>query len=167
MFAYSQNNCIKNPVEFDDERYLRIIDYAANLGLIIITHAGEDIGLPEKIHCAPDMILRVLKHIQPEKLILAHMGGWNMWDEVEEKLVGKNVYMDTAFVFEKDVPHIQKEQFLRIVKRHGVDKIVFATDSPWSDQGESIREILDMELTKEQQDRILGGNAKKLLDLHF
>ncbi len=150
-------------VEFDDERYLRIMDYAANLGLIIITHAGEDIGLPEKIHCTPDMVLRVLNHIQPEKLILAHMGGWNMWDEVEEKLVGKNVYLDTAFVFEKDVPHISKEQFQRIVNRHGADKIVFATDSPWADQGESIQSIMDMELTKEQQDQILGENAGRLL----
>lgn len=29
--------------------------------------------------------------------------------EVEEKLVGKNVYFDTAFSFEKVIPHLEKE----------------------------------------------------------
>lgn len=152
-------------VEFDDDRYLRIMDYAANLGLIIVTHAGEDIGIPEKIHCTPDMILNVFKHIQPEKLVLAHMGGWNMWDEVEEKLVGRNVYFDTAFVFEEVPPHIATEQFKRIVKNHGAEKILFATDSPWSGQRESIMEIRKLNLKPEEEKMILGENAKILLGL--
>ena len=74
-------------VEFDDPRYLRIFKYADELGLVIVTHAGEDIGLPKKIHCTPDMVLNVLSKVNPKKLVLAHMGGWNLWDEVEEKLV--------------------------------------------------------------------------------
>ncbi|MBR1693525.1 MAG: amidohydrolase family protein [Lachnospiraceae bacterium] len=152
-------------VEFDDERYVRIMDYAANLGLIIVTHAGEDIGLPEKIHCTPDMVLHVLDRIQPEKLVLAHMGGWNMWDEVEEKLVGKQVYLDTAFVFEKETSHMEKEQFLRMVSRHGADRILFATDSPWSDQGQSVRHIRQMGLKEPEESRILGENAAGLLGL--
>ena len=71
-------------VEFDDPRYLRIFKYADELGLVIVTHAGEDIGLPKKIHCTPDMVLNVLNKVNPKKLVLAHMGGWNLWDEVEE-----------------------------------------------------------------------------------
>jgi len=152
-------------VDFDDGRYVRIMDYAANLDLIIVTHAGEDVGLPEKIHCTPDMILRVLGQIQPEKLVLAHMGGWNMWDEVEEKLVGRDVYFDTAFVFEEIVSHMEEEQFLRIVHNHGPEKILFATDSPWSDQGEYVRKIKEMDFPGEQKEMILGGNAARLLKL--
>lgn len=45
------------------------------------------------------MVLNVLNKVNPKKLVLAHMGGWNLWDEVEEKLVGKNVYFDTGFFF--------------------------------------------------------------------
>ena len=56
-------------VEFDDERYLRIMDYAANLDLAIITHA-ERISDCLKIHCTPDSVLNILRHIQPDKLIL-------------------------------------------------------------------------------------------------
>lgn len=152
-------------VMFDDDRYLRIMDYAANLGLVIVTHAGEDIGLPEKIHCTPDSVINILKHIQPEKLVLAHMGGWNMWNEVEEKLVGRNLYFDTAFVFETVPPHIPEEQFRRIVKNHGADRILFATDSPWSAQDESIKVIQNLHFTPEEEKMILGDNARKLLEL--
>lgn len=31
-----------------------------------------------------------------------------------------------AFSFEKGIPHLEKEQFLRIVEKHGADKILFA-----------------------------------------
>lgn len=152
-------------VDFDDERYLRVMDYAANLGLIIITHAGEDIGLPEKIHCTPDSVVEVLKHIQPDKLILAHVGGWNMWNEVEEKLVGRPVYFDTAFSFEEVPPHLDREQFCRIVKNHGADKIVFATDSPWSGQKESLDIIRAMGFDRDTENLILGENAKRILKI--
>lgn len=152
-------------VEFDDERYLRIMDYAANLGLAIITHAGEDIGLPEKIHCTPDRVINILKHIQPDKLILAHMGGWNMWNEVEEKLVGKNVYFDTSFCLEQVPPHLDKEQFVRIIRNHGADKIVFATDSPWSDQKLEVDNIMGMGFDEDTEKMIFGDNARKILNI--
>lgn len=152
-------------VEFDDERYLRIMDCAADLGLVIVTHAGEDVGIPEKHHCTPDMVLHILSQIQPEKLVLAHMGGWNMWAEVEEKLVGRNVYFDTAFVFEPVPAHMENEQFVRIVDTHGANKILFATDSPWSDQGYSLKRLREMGFDKRKERMILGENAAKLLGL--
>ena len=34
--------------DFDDIRYMRIIDKAAELGLIVLTHAGMDIGIPDR-----------------------------------------------------------------------------------------------------------------------
>lgn len=152
-------------VFFDDERYIRIMDYAANKGLGIITHAGEDIGLPEVIHCTPDMVLNVLKHIQPDKLILAHFGAWRGWDEVEEKLCGQPVYFDTAFVLKKDIPHIENDQFCRIVRKHGADRVLFGTDSPWYDQGQALRDFEATSLTDEEKKLVLGENANRLFKL--
>lgn len=147
---------------FDDEKYIRIMDYAANKGLGIITHAGEDIGLPQVIHCNPDRVLNVLKHIQPEKLILAHLGAWNNWDEVEEKLCGLPVYFDTAVIQKKSCPHISNEQFARIVKKHGADKILFGTDSPWYDQKQALKDFAQVDITEEERNLILGENARRL-----
>lgn len=147
---------------FDDEKYVRIMDYAANKGLGIVVHAGEDIGLPNPIHCTPDRVLNVLKSIQPEKLILAHMGGWRMWNKVEEKLVGLPIYFDTAVVLKKGVPHLENEQFVRMIRNHGIDKVLFATDYPWYNQKTALEDINATELTDEEKRLILGENAKKL-----
>ena len=149
--------------DFDDERYLRIMDYAAEKDLVIVTHAGEDVGLPQTVHCTPDKVLNVLKHIQPEKLVLAHMGGWRCWDEVEEKIVGLPVYFDTAVCMSKDIPvHLEKEQFVRMVRNHGVDKVMFGTDLPWYAQKTALEDIRNSGLNGEELKMILGENARAL-----
>lgn len=150
---------------FDDEKYIRIMDYAANKGLGIIVHAGEDIGLPKPIHTTPERVLNVLKHIQPDKLILAHMGGWRIWDEVEEKLTGQPVYFDTAVSLKKDIPHLKDEQFVRMVRKHGADRVLFGTDYPWYAQKEALDDLKATSLTTQELDKILGGNANRLFKL--
>ena len=151
---------------FDDEKYMRIVDYAANKGLGIIVHAGEDVGLPDTIHCTPDMVLNLWRHIQPDKLILAHMGGWRLWDEVEEKIIGLPVYLDTAVVLNRLFPvKLENEQFLRMVKNHGADKILYGTDSPWYNQMQALEDFDNSGLTKADKELILGENANNLF--HF
>lgn len=150
----------------DDEKYIRIVDYAANKGLGIIVHAGEDVGLPDTIHCTPDMVLNLWKHIQPDKLILAHMGGWRLWDEVEEKIIGLPVYLDTAVVLNRLFPvKLENEQFQRMVKNHGADKILYGTDSPWYNQMQALEDFENSGLSKDNKELILGENANKLF--HF
>ncbi len=148
---------------FDDERYLRIVDYAADKDLGIIVHAGEDVGLPRPIHCTPDMVLNLWKHIQPEKLILAHMGGWRLWDEVEEKLVGLPLYLDTAVVLNRKFPvTMSEEQFLRMVRNHGAQRILYGTDSPWYEQSQALKDFTDTHLEEQEKRLILGENANRL-----
>ncbi len=148
---------------FDDEKYIRLMDYAADKGLGIIVHAGEDVGLPDKVHCTPDMVLNVWHHIQPEKLILAHMGGWRMWDEVEEKLIGLPFFMDTAVALNKKFPvKLSNEQFLRMVRNHGSDRIIFGTDTPWYDQKQALMDLDEIGLTDLEKSQILGENANNL-----
>ncbi len=148
-------------VMIDDLRYMRIIEYASELGLIILTHAGIDIGLPDPVHCSPKAMRKVLDEIKPEHMVLAHYGGWRQWDEVLEYLAGENVWLDTAFIYD----YISKEQFFQILEKHGSDKILFATDSPWSDMKRGIDWIKGLSLPQNVTEDILSGNAKRLLGL--
>lgn len=149
-------------VMFNDIRYKRIVSYATELGMIIQVHAGVDIGLPDPVHATPAMSAEVLKETEADKLVLAHFGGWKLWDEVEEMLVGKNVFFDTAFIEN----YISKEQFVRMVNNHGADKVLFATDSPWSGQDSSIKWVSESGLSKKQLDMVFADNAKKLLGIN-
>ncbi len=146
---------------FNDIRYKRIISAATELGFIISVHGGFDPGYPDCIYATPQMSAEVIDEVRPEKLILAHMGGFLCWDEVERYLVGKDVYLDTAVVFGQ----IDDAQFVRICREHGVDKILFATDSPWSGQKESAEYLNSLPLSEEEKRKILDENARKLLTL--
>lgn len=146
---------------FNDIRYKRIISYATELGLIISVHAGQDPKCPDNIHCTPAMAEEVLNEVEPEKLVLAHMGGNELWSEVEERLVGRNVYFDTGVILDR----MPQEQFLRMVREHGADKIVFGTDSPWADQKKFVEILKEMPLEEEERNQIFAGTAVKLLGL--
>ena len=148
-------------VHFDDPRCVRIMREALRRGLYIITHAGYDVAYRDHVHCTPDMVLRVLDELKGEienKLILAHLGGYDMPDEVLQKLIGKPVYMDTAAVL-----RLYPEKCREIILRHGADKILFASDSPWDSQSEYVQFIKSFQLGKEAEEKIFYRNAEKIL----
>ena len=137
----------------DDLKYMRILDYASELGLISVVHAGIDIGFPEHVRCTPKRIRKVLDEVAPKKMVLAHYGSFGLWQETED------VYFDTAYTF----GFIEDSVFLKILKKHGADRILFATDSPWSGQKESLAHLGSLGLDKKDFDKIMGQNAEKLL----
>ncbi len=148
-------------VFFDDIRYMRIIEYASELGLIVITHAGIDIGFPDPVRCTPERAKRVLREVKPDKLVLAHCGGFGLWEEVIDTLAGESVYMDTAY----SMGHIPEELFVKLCRTHGAEKMLFATDCPWGNPEEDVKKFLTMPLTEEEQAKILYKNAENLLGM--
>lgn len=146
---------------FNDIRYKRILSYASELDLIVVTHAGLDPLCPNDIHCTPQMAAEVIDDVKPPKLVLAHMGGNALYDEAEQYLVGKDVYFDTSYVLDK----MPTEQFIRMVRNHGTDKILFATDSPWGGQKEFVKCFNSIPLTERERKQILEENAKRLLKM--
>ena len=146
---------------FDDIRYERIIDRASELGLITVVHAGADPKCPDDVHCTPQMARKVIDEVRPLNLVLAHMGGLMLWDDVEKYLVGQDVYFDTGVVLDR----MPEEQFIRMVRAHGTDRILFGTDSPWADQKKFVSLLKAMPLADDEREAIFSGNAVKLLGI--
>ena len=148
-------------VEFNDIRMKNLLYAASEIGLPIITHAGFDPYTPDHEFCTPDMILDVLKDVAPENLILAHLGSNENYDEAEKKLCGQNVYLDTAY----SITHVSESQFIRMVRKHGADKILFATDCPWTEQKTCVEVLKKCALTDWEKELILSKNAMQLLNI--
>lgn len=149
-------------VMIDDIRYMNIIDYANQLGLIILTHAGHDMSFPgQQPHCTPKRIRRVIDSIKPEKLVLAHMGGWQQWDAAFDYLAGTDVYLDTAYTF----GGICQDRLWEFLKRHDKQKILFATDSPWTDAAKGIAAVQALPVETSVKEDILAYNAMRLLGM--
>lgn len=144
---------------FDDLKYMRILEEASVLGLVTVVHAGIDIGFPDHVHCSVDRILKVLDEVAPQKLVLAHLGGFRVWEDVEQRIAGRDVYLDTAYT----EGMIADDLFLKILKKHGADRILFATDSPWSGQVESLAQIRRLVVNEQEREMILGRNAQRLI----
>lgn len=162
----------------DDIRYLRILERAGELGLVVVTHGGIDIGYPEETQCSPAKLRSALRQVGPVKLIAAHMGGWKQWDEALDQLGDTDVYVDTSFTTgrmapipgsgysEEELQLLSGEQFADLVRAYGVHRVLFGTDSPWSGQQESLDWLRAAPLTEAERTAILGGNACKLLQLN-
>ena len=155
----------------DDERYIRIIAEAKKRGLLVITHAGKDPAY-DIIHCTPQKGLAMLKRVQelvPSDqafFVFAHFGGHPLLKEVEQYLVGQNCYLDISCSFADTGMYgaVTDEDFVRVTRKHGADKILFATDSPWNGQQEYINRLKAVKgLSDTEKDMILGKNAQRLL----
>lgn len=147
---------------FDDEGYIKILKLAKELDLIVTTHAGVDCGfLGQPVRCTPDRVKNLLKKVNHEKLVLAHMGANEMESEVLDKLAGGNFYLDTAYVLR----FIGKELFTKILEKHGEDRILFASDCPWSNQSGDLKILHSYSLPTDTEDKLLYKNAMKLLHI--
>lgn len=165
-------------VRADDERYIRILRKAGELGMIVLLHAGYDIGFPGNDYALPERIAAALREAGDVSVILAHMGGWRAWREAEEVFSGGDVYIDTAFSLGEFEPlndgyygsreecrMLDGEEFVKMVHAFGAERVLFGTDSPWSSQSETLREIDALPLTEDEKYRIFYDNSASMLSL--
>lgn len=60
---------------------------------------------------------------------------------------------------------MNQEQLLRMIRNHGCDRVLFASDSPWAGQKEYVQMFQNLSLTKEEKENIGFKNAKRIIDM--
>lgn len=143
--------------DVDSRESIALIKACEDNEMYVMMHAGSDIGLPPPLHCTPKKLKNALEYVSGKYLIAAHLGGWDMWEDVYRLLAGTNIKMDTAFISE----FIDKELCKKIIKKHGSDKIYFGSDCPWEDPADTLSFIDSLGLTEEEKENILYRNAKR------
>ena len=145
----------------DSPEMLKIYDYALSKGLIILHHAGADYGMPAPYKSSPAQFAHIAREMRGGVIIAAHLGGHAQWDDVYDKLCGTEIYLDTSMGFE----YYGCEIFKKIVKKHGADKILFASDSPWSHAGNNLKALNACALDQNTVDMITHKNAQRILNI--
>ena len=147
----------------DDDGYLEILKCAKELDLIVVTHAGIDCAYRNQpAKCPPNLVKQVINKVKGVKFVLAHLGGCEMVGDVIKYLVKEDVYFDTAYVLK----YLTKKDFMNVLENHGEDKILFASDFPWSDFDDDVKIIKSYGLSSQAEDKIFYKNAKRLLCLN-
>ena len=151
--------------EIDDEKMIPIYKKCAELGLIVMFHAGLDCVSPNHIHARPEASLKAHMLVPELTMVLAHMGGNDMADDVLKYLAGAdgNLFFDTSFIADRYDDSLVEE----IILKHGSDRILFATDCPWCSGKAETDMINRLNLSEADKDNIFYKNAQRLLCPRF
>ena len=150
--------------EIDASAFEPILARCEARGMLVVTHAGFDPVEPTHMHCTPDMVLRVMSRHPALKLVVAHVGGFDCEAEVLDKLVGTSVYLDTSLAALRRAKNAATGKLCGdILRAHDPERILFATDTPWSDPAAEIAFVRSLGLSETVTEDILGKSAERLL----
>ena len=128
-------------------------------------HASEPVGhdYPGKGLVTPVVLEVLLNGLAGINIICAHWGGglpfYNLMPEVKKIL--SRVYFDSAAS-----PYLYSPAVYETVARLvGIDKILFGSDYPLMPQKRLLDEINALNMNTEDKDKLLSGNAAKLLGI--
>ncbi len=147
----------------DEDRLLRVYQEMGS-NMVAYFHMGADPGAKDKeAKATPERLARVIKMFPKLKIVAAHFGGMFMIKEARKHLYGKDVYLDTCYAHGAQT--LGQDQVLRIIKEHGSDKFLFASDYPFGEQGPEIRWIESLPLPVKDKENILFRNAARLFSV--
>jgi len=145
----------------DDPRCIPIYEKISRLGLITVFHTGLDLGADGAFENTPERMSHILPAFSTPG-VAAHRGGGLDPDSVLRYLVGRpNVYLDTAHCYGR----MRHPSAIEIVRAHGPAHVLYGSDMPWSGPKEELFFIHSLGLSAEEEAKVLGGNAEKLLGL--
>ncbi|MBN2755437.1 MAG: amidohydrolase family protein [Candidatus Goldbacteria bacterium] len=147
----------------DDNSMKDIYEACQKNGLYMVQHAGAG-AEPEfdrdKIKGTPERFRDVIETYPGLKLVIAHMGGLNMWEDAMKYLCGKNVLFDTAYC-----TVIKDALLTEIVKAHGADKVMFGSDFPWVRARDIKAKLISCIKDDRERELVFWGNAAALLGI--
>jgi len=147
----------------DDPRCGRLFEGLIERNMILVSHAGRDPLDRQEIFGTPDRFARTIECYPDLRVVLAHLGGLRMWDDVRRYLLpaGGNVYFDTAYVSF----YMGRKEMGELIRDIGPERVIFGSDYPWEEPGRAAEIIKGLGLSAREEQAVLGKNAATLLDV--
>ena len=145
--------------EADDRSVYPLYELAAELDLPLLFHAGFDPVSPSHSHCRPEQLARISRDLPDLTVIAAHLGGNCMYEESLRHLAGRDIYLDISLAPQ----FISHEQFSELIGRHDPERVLFASDCPWTNPAQEKEWVERLPAGKGIKERIFWRNAAELL----
>ena len=149
-------------IELSDRRFDRIFSLLSEREMFTVVHTGYDPISPDKVHATPEMLRTVVEKYKNLKLIAAHMGGFRKSEGVLQQLVGTNIYFDTSL---SALRTAERDNLYKILENHDENRILFATDTPWTRPAEEVDFIENAPISDDKKEKIFYKNALELLKI--
>ena len=144
----------------DDIKLKPLYKKIGELGLITVFHAGNDYGYAPPYGATPEKMERALEWFS-SPVIAAHWGGVGCGEGVLKHLAGKNIYFDTSYAYGTQ----PKFYFEKILEKHGADRLLFGTDTPWHNAQMELSLLSTLNISQDDMEKITHKNAEKLLGI--
>lgn len=142
----------------DDPAAMRMYE-AIGSDFLVLFHVGDrrDAGFID--YATPERLARVLDAFPQLRVVAAHLGGYRMWSEAADFLIGRPIYLDTSSAMSLMAP----AEAVRLIRAHGVGRILWGTDYPMWDPADELAALRSLPLSDAEKELILGENARHLL----
>lgn len=149
----------------DDPECDRFYEGLIERDMILVAHAGRDpLDRPE-VFGTPERFSSAIQSYPDLKVVLAHLGGLRMWDDVRRHLLSLEgaVYFDTAYVSF----YMGTQEMGDLIREIGPERVIFGSDYPWEKPGRAAEIIRGLGLSAPEEEAIFFKNAAGLLDMRL
>lgn len=143
----------------DDDKLDEMYGSLVANDLLVVMHTGFDIAFPRMELCDPGRVVKIVDKFPDLKLITTHLGAWDQWDEVRNLLIGRPIYMELSYALDFLDPNVARAMILN----HPPEFLLFGSDSPWSDQKNTLELLQGLDLDPHLFQRITRDNSESLL----
>ncbi len=147
--------------DFADQRARDMLDLIGDR-FAVLMHGGQEIVEIDNVIPHPLALANLNREFPKLRMVVAHMGGYEMWEAVREHLVGEDVHFDLSYTFNRAPDDVIR----RICSAHGWERCIFGSDFPWQSQAEALEGLMRLELSDATLEGVLAGNLKRLLDIN-
>jgi len=147
---------------FIDDKYMYgFYELMASFGFFVMFHTGFDMAFPENAQADVERVKKIATWFKDLTIICTHVGGWKQWDRISCLSGCENVFTETSLTMSE----ITDEEFIKAISFFGEDRVLFGSDSPWTDQHEMLQRTLRLHVSDSMKEKMMYKNAAKLLAL--
>jgi predicted TIM-barrel fold metal-dependent hydrolase len=145
----------------DDKWMYGFYELIASCGLFVIFHSGYDLAFPGNTQADVERIKKIADWFKDLTIVCTHVGGWKQWERISCLSDCANVHTETSMTLSE----VSDEEFIRLISHFDEDRVLFGSDSPWTDQQEMLKRTVALNISDARKEKLLYKNAAALLRL--
>lgn len=143
----------------DEPRMFPFYRLIEQYGFFAVFHTGLDVAFPGNLQADVERVANLARRFPDLTIVATHVGGWKQWDRAPMLAKYGNLFTETSMTLSE----MGDEDFVRLLDRFDEDRVLFGSDSPWTDQREMVERTRGLRISDGRKEKLLYGNAEALL----
>jgi predicted TIM-barrel fold metal-dependent hydrolase len=145
----------------DDKWMYGFYELMASCGFFVMFHTGFDMAFPGNTQADVERVRKVADWFKDLTIVCTHVGGWKQWERISCLSSCENIVTETSMT----LTEISDDEFIRAISHFGEDRVLFGSDSPWTDQKDMLERTMRLKIPERQKEKLFYKNAARLLRL--